>query len=236
LAQRPRAQIQAIDKACFQELQLAADTTVREDHFQFDGVDYFRGHAAAVQLGDVGEKRHSAGGHSHLAVQTALPSDKVAIKRVTPIDLQRVAVRGSDIQVDVTVSEVGSLGASTVARLLSNETLCLVKIEAAPGNLIAAANACASALAVLSRAGKGGRLVHQIFVVLQMVTAQDLSRATRWFLSGARNGCLLTGIGEDGQRSVVVLAPGTTFAYLLLRPTWLGKRIADAASDSWSRP
>jgi hypothetical protein len=27
---------------------LGADATVREDHFHFDGVDYFRGWAAAV--------------------------------------------------------------------------------------------------------------------------------------------------------------------------------------------
>jgi hypothetical protein len=236
LAQRLRAQIQAIDRACFQELQLATEATVHADHFHFDGVDYFRGHAAAVQLGDVGEKKRSADGHSHLAVQTALPSDKLAIERVTRIDLQRVAVRGSDIQVDLIVTEVGSLGASTVARLLGDKTLCLVKLEAVPRDLIAAANASAGVLNVLSRAGKGGRLVHQVFVVLQTATAQDLSRATRWSLSGARNDCVLTGIGDDGQRSVVVLAPGTTFAYLLLRPTRHDKRIAGAASDSWSRP
>ncbi len=36
---------------------MAADATVREDHFRFDGMDYFRGRAAAVQIGDVGEPR-----------------------------------------------------------------------------------------------------------------------------------------------------------------------------------
>jgi hypothetical protein len=236
LAQRLRAQIQAIDMVCFQELQLATNATVREDHFHFDGVDYFRGRASAVQLGDVGEKLRPTIGHSHLAVQSLLPSDKLVIQQVTRIDLQGVAVRGSDIHVDVTVPELGSLGASTVARLLGDKTLCLVKFEVAPAAVIAAANASANALDVLSRAGKGGRLVHQIFVCLQLVLAQDLSRATRWCLSGARDNCALTGVSAGGQRSVVVLAPGTTFAYLLLRPSWHDKRIADAASDSWSRP
>jgi hypothetical protein len=236
LAQRPRAQIQAIDRACFQEQQLAADAAVRKDHFHFDGTDYFRGRAAAVQLGDVGEKMRPASGHSHLAVQARLPSDTLALERVTRIDLQGVAVRGSDINVDITVPEVGSLGASTVARLLGDKTLCLVKLNAAPHDVIAAANACGAALDVLSRASKGGRLVHQIFVVLQTATAQDLSQATRWSFSGVDADCVLTGFGEDGHRSVVVLASGATFAYLLLRPTWLGNRIAAAASDTWSRP
>ena len=215
---------------------MGADAKVREDHFHFDGVDYFRGHAAAVQLGDVGEKKRAAAGHHHLDVKARLPRDKLRIERVTRVDLRGAVVRSSDIDVDITVAEVGALGASTVARQLEDKTLCLVKLEASHYDLIAAANSCGTALDVLSRANKGGRLVHQIFVVLQTATAQDLSQATRWSLSGTHDDCVLTGFGEDGHRSVVVLAPGTTFAYLLLRPTWLGNRIADAASDTWSRP
>ena len=90
----------------------------------------------AVQLGDVGERRNPAGSHSHLAVRARLPRDKLAIERVTRIDLQGVTVRGSDIAVDITVAEVGSLGASTVARLLHDRTLCLIKLEAAPRAVI----------------------------------------------------------------------------------------------------
>jgi hypothetical protein len=222
--------------ACFREQQLGAGATVREGHFHFDGVDYFRGHAAAVQLGDVGEKKRPAGGHSHLSAQARLPHDGLPIERVTRIDLQGVSVRGSDIDVSIMVAEVGSLGASTVARLLDDNTLCLVKLEAAPGVMIAAANASAGALDVLRRAGKAGRLVHQVFVFLQLATAQELSQATRWSIKGAAAERVLTGTGAGGHRSVVVPASGATFAYLLLRPIWRGKRIADAAVDSWSRP
>jgi hypothetical protein len=218
------------------ELQLGTDATVREDHLRIDGVDYFRGHAGAVQLGAIGERRNPAGGHSHLAVQARLPRDKLPIERVTRVDLQGVTVRGSDVAVDIAVAEVGSLGASTVARLLQDKTLCLLKLEAAPRGVIAAANACNGPRDVLSRAGKAGRLVHQVFVIVETATARDLTQATRWSLSGADDDCMLTGIGDDGRRSVVLLAPGATFAYLLLRPTWLGKRIADADCDLWSRP
>jgi hypothetical protein len=76
---------------------LGADATIHEDHFRFDGADYFRGRAGAVQLGDVGERRNPAGSPSHLAVQARLPRDKLAIERVTRIDLQGVTVRGSDV-------------------------------------------------------------------------------------------------------------------------------------------
>ena len=77
--------------------------------------------------------------------------------------------------------------------------------------------------------------MHQVVVIVETATARDLTQATRWSLSGADEDCVLTAIGDDGRRSVVPLAPGATFAYLLLRPTWLGKRIADAECDPWSR-
>ena len=215
---------------------MVALALVREDCFHFDGVDHFRGRAAAVQLGDVGERRNPAGSPCHLAVQARLPRDQLPIERVTRIDLDGVTVRGSDIGVDVTVAEVGWLGPSTVARLLHDRTLCLVRLEVPARGVIDAANAFTSVLDVLGRAGKAARLVHQVVVVVETATARDLTQASRWSLAGASNDCVLTAIGNDGRRSVVRLAPGATFAYLLLKPTWLGKRIADAAGDAWSRP
>lgn len=212
---------------------------VREDHFHFDRVHYFRGRAAAVQLGDVGEKKRPAGGPSHLMVRARLPRDKLQIERVTRIDLDGVTLRGSDIVADITVAEVGSLGASTVARQLRDKTLSMVKVEAAARGVVAAANACAAVLDALRRAGNAGRMVHQVFVILETATAHDLSQATRWSVSGfggAGDACVLTGLGTQGQRRAVTLAPGATFAYLLLEPIGLGKRIADAAFDTWSRP
>jgi hypothetical protein len=218
------------------ELQLGALASVREDRFHFDGVDYFRGHAGAVQLGDVGERRNPAGSASHLAVQGHLPHDTLPIERVAHIDLHGVTVRGSDIGVDVSVAEVGWLGPSTVARLLHDETLCLIRLDAARRGVIDAANACTSVLDVLGRAGKAGRLVHQVVVVVETAAARDLTQASRWSLAGTNDACVLTAVGSDGRRSVVRLAARATFAYLLLKPTWLGKRIADVEGDAWSRP
>ena len=215
---------------------MGAVATVREDHFHFEGVGYFRGHAAAVQLGDVGERRDPAGRPGHLAAKARLPRDKLPIERVTRIDLQGLTVRGSDVAVDIAVAEVGSLGASTVARLLQDRTLCLVRLEAAPRGVIDAANECGAALDVLGRAGKAGRLVHQIVVLVETATARDLTEASRWSVGGSNDDCVLTAVGVDGWRSVVRLAPGATFAYSLLKPTWVGKRIAGAEGDGWSWP
>jgi hypothetical protein len=214
---------------------LGADATIREDHVHSEGVDYFRGHAAAVQLGDVGERRNPAGGHGHLAVQAGLRRDTLRIERVTRVDLKGATVRGSDIAVDVVVPDVGSLGASTAARLIQDRALCLVRVEAAPRGVVAAANECTGVLDALRRAGKEGRLVHQVLVLVETATARDLTEAARWSLSGTDDACVLTAADSDGRRSVVPLAPGTTFAYRLLRPAWVGARIAGADCDpgSW---
>jgi hypothetical protein len=214
---------------------LSADATVREDHFHFEGVDYFRGHAAAVQLGDVGRKWRSTGGQSHLAAPVRLPRETLPLARVSRVDLRGALLRGSDIAACIAVAEVGLLGASTVARLLADETLCLVKLEAEPHDLVAAANARAGVHDVLSRSGSAARLVHQVFVILESATAIDLSQAERWSLSGTCDDCTLTAVGAAGRRNVVVLKAGATFAYLLLRPIWRGERIAGATPDAWGR-
>ncbi len=156
--------------------------SVREDHFHFDGVDYFRGRAAAVQLGAIGERKNPTGSHSHLAVQARLPRDKLAIERVTRIDLQGVTVRGSDVHADIAVAEVGSIGASTVARLLHDNILCLVKLEAAPRGVIAAANECSGPLDGALPGRQGGRLVHQVVVIVETA----MQRPTRQPVSGVR--------------------------------------------------
>ena len=88
---------------------------------------------------------------------------------------------------------------------------------------------------MLTRAGKAGRLVHQVLVVVEAATARDLTKATRWSLGSANDGCVLTAIDSDGRRSAVRLPAGATFAYLLLKPTWLGRRIADAECDCLER-
>lgn len=215
---------------------MGTEAAIREDHFRFDGVDYFRGRAGAVQLGDVGAKRSPACSNCHIAVQARLPRARLPIERVTRIDLQGVTVRGSDVGVDIAVAEVGSLGASTVARQLHDRTLCLVRLEVAPHGLIDAVNACAAPRGVLNRAGRAARLVHQVLVIVETATARDLAQATRWSLSGTDTGCVLTGIDADGRRSAIALAPGATFAYLLLKPIWLGNRLAGAECDPWGRP
>jgi hypothetical protein len=225
-----------------EERCMGIDAKVRDSHFHLNGVNYFRGHADAVQLGDVGEKKTPATQENYLAVQESVPRRKLKIERATQIDIHGLALGSSDIGASITIPGVGVLGAGSVARQLEDQTLALVKLETLPKDIVAAANDSPDVITELIRAGKAGRLVHQSFVILEMKTALNFTRATRFELSGTVKSWTVTATGGSAgaSRTVVTITPGTTFAYLLLKPKWdanLKKnwtRIDDWEDDQWS--
>jgi hypothetical protein len=201
---------------------MAVDARVRDNHFYLRGVAYFRNRAEVVQLGDVGEKKAASPDENYLAVRQSVPRDRLQIARATQIDLHGVAVSAGDIGTSITVPGVGSLAAATVARQLEDQALSLVKLETLPQDIVAAANDSPAVIAELIRAGAGARLVHQVFVVLEMKTALNLAHAIRFEVSGTTGSWAITGTGSSGSssRTVVSITPATTFAYLLLKPSW----------------
>src|SRR5688572_17189581 len=153
-----------------EELHMAIDARVCGNHFHLDGVDYFRGHAQAVQLGDAGARNAAGTGANDFAVQASVPRSSLKIERATQIDIHGVALNAGDIGTSITIPGVGSLAADTVARQLEDQTLSLVKLEIAPRDLVAAASDSPAVNTELARAGRAGRLVHQAFVILEMRT------------------------------------------------------------------
>ena len=214
--------------------------SVSVSHFHLNGIDYFRSHANAVQLGDVGEKQMPGDQEPYLAVGASLARGALRIDAATQIELHGVAVSGSDIGASLAIPGVGLLGAGSVARQLEDQALCLVRLGAAPQAMVAAANRAPEVLAELIRAGLRGRLVHQVLVILEMTTALNFSRAIRFEVSGARESWVVAASASaSGSRTAVTLTPGTTFAYLLLKPTWDAtlprhrQRINGWADDPW---
>ena len=212
--------------------------SVSVSHFHLNGIDYFRSHANAVQLGDVGEKQMPGDQEPYLAVGASLARGALRIDAATQIELHGVAVSGSDVGASLTIPGVGRLGAGSVARQLEDQVLCLVRLGAAPQAMVDAANRAPEVLAELIRAGLCGRLVHQVLVILEMTTALNFTRAPRFEVSGARESWVVAAIASS-SRTVVTLTPGTTFAYLLLRPTWNAtlprhqQRIEGWEDDPW---
>ncbi len=221
---------------------MGIDAKVLDNHFHLNGVNYFRGHADAVQFGDAGEKKTPGTQENYLAVQESVPRNRLKIERATQIDIHAVSFGSSDIGASITIPGVGSLSAGTLARQLEDQTLSLVKLETLPKDIVAAANDSPDVIAELIRAGNAGRLVHQAFVILEMKTALNFTRSTRFEVSGTAKSWTITATGGtgSGSRTVVTVTPGTTFAYLLLKPKWDAsqkknwKRIVDWEDDQWS--
>lgn len=220
---------------------MVIDAMVCASHFHLDGVDYFRGRAEAVQIGDAGKKKTPGTQEIYIAAHQSVPRDRLKIRRATQIDMHRVALSANDIGASITIPGVGSIDAATLARQLEDQTLALVKLETLPQDIVAAANDSPGVISALVRAGSAGRLVHQVFVVLEMKTALNLTRSARFEVSGPGACWAITGIGGSGSRTVVTIGPATTFAYLLLKPRWDAHfpqrttRIAAWDDDPWSR-
>lgn len=221
---------------------MAIDAKVYDNHFHLNGVNYFRGHADAVQLADAGEKKTPSTQENYLSVQEHVPRPKLKIERAAQIDIHKVDFGTSDIGASITVPGFGKLSAGTVAKQLRDQTLSLVKFEILPKDIVAAANASPDVLAELKRAGNKGRLVHQAFVILEMKTALNVARATRFDVSGTISSWTIsaTAGSGSGSRTEVTITPGMTFAYLLLKLKWDAnqqknwKRIDDWEDDQWS--
>lgn len=214
------------------------DAKIFDNHFHLNGVNYFRGHADAVLLGDVGEKKTPATQQNYLAVQENVPRRQLKVQRALRIDLHAIDIDTRELKVGLLVPGLGRVEAGSAARQIEEQTLSLVKLEVLPKEIVAAANAAPDVLAELIRAGNGGRLVHQVFVLMQMKTAIGFTSAHTFSVTGSA-GALNVVAGGTGGVSVE-LVPGSTFAYLLLEPKWDAdlkknwKRIDDWEDDQWS--
>lgn len=219
---------------------MPVDARVCESYLHCEGVHYYRGGAHAVQLGDVGEKRTPVTQDSHLIVRDSVPRQLLKIGRATSVDVHRAAVSGADLATEIAVPGLGVLGPAVVARELKDQALAVVKLECRPQDIIKAAQVAPSAHAMLLRAGAAGRLVHQVFVVLEMRTSLNFTRATYYEVRGSAGAWTVTGVG--GSRTVVALTAGTTLAYLLLKPAWAldpktqGQVMVGWENDPWALP
>jgi hypothetical protein len=194
-----------------------AAAKIRDNHFHFDGVNYFRGRAEAVLLGDVGERSTAPTQQNCLTVQANVPRAQLKIRRATQIDVHGIDIDTRDLKVGLTVPGVGHVDVGSVAQQLEDCSLSLVKLEVMPRDIVAAAKQSPQALAELKRAGRAGRLVHQVFLLLENKTAAAVSTAGSLTASGSAG--VLTLASGGGRGVTVEVVPGSTFAYLLLKPT-----------------
>jgi hypothetical protein len=222
---------------------MTIDAKIHDNHFHYNGVNYFRGHAEEVLLGDVGEKETPSTQENYLAVQGNVPRNKLKIHAASRIDIHTIDIDSKDIGVSIDVPGKGSVAAGSLATMIKDETLSLLKLSVLPKDIVGQANESpANALDPLKQAGNKGRLVHQVFLIVEMKTAVTFNSATTFEVTGQVGSVTVTakgGLAGSGGATITV-SPGGTFAYLLLKPKWDAnlqknwKYIDDWEDDQWS--
>ncbi len=222
---------------------MSIDIVIRDNHLHYNGINYFRGNADAVTLGDVGEKKTPSTQTNYLQVLGNVPRKQLKIHSAARVDLHGVVFGSADIGVGVHVPGRGGLKAGALATALKDETLSLLKLSMLPKDIVAAANAAEkNALVPLRQAGNDGRLVHQVFVILEMKTAVVFHGAADFEASADLGLFTVTAKGglAGTSGSTITVPPGGVFAYLLLKPEWDAnqkknwKFIKDSKDDQWS--
>ncbi len=219
---------------------MAIDLDVKDNHLHLDGINLFRGNANVVQLGSVGEKKTPATQENYLSVEANIPVKKLDVHNVTVLTLNGVRISGADVSASVDVPKVGTLSASAVAAKLTENALKLVKIDVLPRNAVAAANESPKVLDALRRAGRAGRIAHQVITVMDASTAETVRRGGTFSIESGDGGPELTVRAGGTDVATVEISSGATFAYLLLKPKWDANqqknwtRIEDWEDDQWS--
>lgn len=219
---------------------MAIDIDIKDNHFQFDGINLFRGAANTVQLGSAGGKKTPATQENYLSVEANIPVKKIKVNRVTVLTLNGTSISGGDVHASVDVPGLGTLSAAAVATRLKEGTLKLVKIDVLPRDIVDAANDSPKVLDALKDVGRDGRIAHQVVTVMESSTAETVRRGVSFSLDPGDSGPSLTVRLGSTDTATAAINPGATFAYLLLKPKWDAnqqknwKRIEGWEDDQWS--
>lgn len=223
---------------------MSLDIKIRDSHLHFEGVNYFRGNASRVLLGDVGDKMTPSTQENYLDVRGNVVRKSLKIHKITRFSLKGVQVASADLGGGLTIPGLGSLTAGGVATALREDELQLVHVSVLPKDIVEQVNANPkNALEPLKACGNGGRIVHQVFAILAAKTAVTLAASVRFEVSASVGGIGITGTGGLGGASGVVttIDAGNSFAYLLLKVKWDAnqqknwRRIEEpGGDDQWS--
>jgi hypothetical protein len=215
--------------------------TVKDNHLNFNGVNYFRGHAEEVELGSYGEKRTPLTKMNYLEIKGRVPVPNMAKATSTIVDIDesklskndlkggfKAIIKGVPVKVD---------GEAAFIKLTRNE-LKLVKFSVLNNDMKAALNKSPAALNDLRNYGKDARVAHQIFVVMEAKLATKYDNDVSVDLTVGKGPIKATLSGSHAAigETTVEISAETTFAYLLLNIDWNKDKtkVEDLDDDQWS--
>lgn len=208
--------------------------TIHDNHLNFAGVNYFRGNAPSVTIGDYGKKKVPVFSQNYLEPQDNIPVPKLKIREVTEVGIDFNKSSEADIKLNLKVAGMFNGSADAAYTGLKSGTLKLIKLDMALGDVADAVNSSPAVLNDLASYGGDARVAHQSFLIVSSKEADSFQAGGTVSISKLGASLVVTA-GTSGDTQVE-LSSGTTYAYLLCKPDWnKGKsRVEIFTGDPWS--
>lgn len=201
-----------------------AEVNITASSFKYGTITYFRGKAENVEMGSYGEKKTPFGGAPYLSVQNKVKSEYLngRVKFATRCEIDwskqsQAAVEANDISYFGLGVKGAVSGSYSKAKSAS---LDLVKLAIDEGPLKTMLNNDASgARNFLRDEGGDGRIVPEIWVVMEAKLAEHFQTSGSISVSGTVNGVSadITASGGSQGTQTITISKGSTFAYLLFK-------------------
>lgn len=222
----------------------AATVTIKDSHFTYGGISYFRCNAEEVKLGSYGQKKSPVLKCNYLEVENTITSSHLPtyVTKTGPYAITWENYNKTDVACsDCSLKYFGisaSVAISGSYDSFKSADVQLIKFSISNGNMETLLNNYAStARSSLKSEGSDGRVVQQIWVAMSADLAAQFSSATSLSLKTDNGDLDITANHSSGKSYTISLAPGTTFAYLMAKVSdWnSGKtKINDLEDDQWS--
>jgi len=196
-------------------------TKITDDYFEFGVNKYFRGNAHLVEMATYGQKKDPIGPKAYIDPQNKVDRQKLA-NRVTkgqPVGIDWSETKQTDLEVNGPIKVFGvnlSAAASYSYEKVRSADLQVYNLSISEGPLKTMLNTDAdSARKYLADEGNDGRIVSEVWVVMDAVLAEHFDTSSS--LSVAASGADLNVTAKGGKQGsqTITLAAGTTFAYKL---------------------
>ena len=192
--------------------------SVGEAYIEVNGVNYFRGNASAISLGDYGRKKAPVFGVNFLEVYNNAGLADVPVEAKVEVEFEQEALRKVLGKGNVVFTQNHQAGVEFSAEAQNNVKLHLVQLA------ISLKQVEANVLDTedeedFQRLGPKARVVYQVWIVMEAEQAKAIKLATNLRATAIQGGVVISGElgGEISSKKFVRLSAGSTFAYLLAK-------------------
>jgi hypothetical protein len=215
-------------------------TKITTNYFEFGVHKYFRGNAHLVELGTYGEKKDPIGAKAYIDPQNKVKREYLVnrVSRGQPVGINWSQTTAATLEVNGPIKVFGlnlSVAASYDYKKVASANLKLYNLSIAEGPLKAMLNNDAGgARKYLAEEGKDGRIVSEVWVVMEAELAEHFDTSSSLVVTEQNVDLRVTAKGGKHGTQTITLSSGTTFAYKLHKVKDWNKdktRIEDMEAD-----